>query len=283
MALGATLQDSAMERKVYEEEAVRVRSMSASLSSQGGTDLAAYEQFARDVQGRWKARQPEHYGQLVLQICKPLSSGRFSEDRQYGLARELALSALERRDAIPLTLELELTGHVSTIATIRDRREDQQFSQERRKDAEVRVHAWRRLEKAIDPNWDPNDFPVINIVPPAATGLPSGVAPQAIEDPALRAEYEAAIEKNRQKAERYNMQHQLRNWLKVYPKTAEEYLIQAYSMPPQAIEELSGLLTQSVPEERTRTRILDAVKKNMTPSPNSGGGSKAGRIPGTPY
>jgi len=77
----------------------------------------------------------------------------------------------------------------------------EKWAQIRKKDVEVRLHAWKRLVNAIDPTWDANDVPLVNVMPPLAAGPPGGVAPgvapEAIKDPKLRAQYEAAIEKNR--------------------------------------------------------------------------------------
>jgi hypothetical protein len=137
------------------------------------------------------------------------------------------------------------------------------FAQRRKKDVEIRLHAWKRLTDAIDPNWDPNDLPLLNVTPPPTTGMRAGIAPEAIKDPKSRAEYEAAIEKNRQKAERYRKQSRLRTWLKRFPKRAEEYIIRAYSKPPFNLDELKEYLEKYAVDEKTRARILDAVTKNM--------------------
>lgn len=140
---------------------------------------------------------------------------------------------------------------------------EQEWAQQRKKDVEVRFHAWKRLIDSIDPKWDPNDKFVRNVAPPLETGLPSGVVPEAIKDPKLRAEYEEAIDNNRQKAEKYLEQSRLRDWLKRFPKRAEEYIIQAYSKPPFAVEELKQYLDKYVADTKTKARILDAVTKNM--------------------
>ena len=125
------------------------------------------------------------------------------------------------------------------------------------------MHAWKRLIDAIDPNWNPNDEPFLNIPLPEGISGEAGMAPEHIKDPNRRAEYEAAIEKNRQKAERYGEQYKLRNWLKRFPKRAEEYIIQAYSKPPFDVEELKQYLDKYISDTKTKTGIIDAVKKNM--------------------
>ena len=107
---------------------------------------------------------------------------------------------------------------------------------------------------SIDLNWDPNDLPVRNILPPLSTGLPGGIDPNAISDPKLRAEYEA---------ERHLQQSSLRDWLKRYPITAERYIIELYSLPPYNNEELEKLLNRYLKDQTTRDRIMTAVRTNI--------------------
>jgi len=240
-----------------------VKSMEASFTDGPTNDLDKYEHFADEIQNKWSQRNKEYYARLMLAICGPLGSGRFKGDRQqYELARKYALSALESSDAIPLDLELKLTGHVMTPTLGPNVPKDENFAERRRKDVEVRLHAWRRLLDAIDPKWNPDDRPAGNIRPPAATGFPSGIAPEEIEDATLRAEYEAAIKLNRQKAERYCEQYSLRSWLRRFPNDAESYIIKAYSNPPYNVAELKKSLSKHKIDEKTKSQILDAVMKN---------------------
>jgi hypothetical protein len=139
----------------------------------------------------------------------------------------------------------------------------QEWTQQRKEDIQIRLHAWKRLTDAIDPTWDPNDLPLLNVpLPSGAEGM-TGMSPKDINDPALRAKYEAAIEKNKQKAEKYSEQSKLRDWLKRFPKRAEEYIIQAYSKPPFDVEELKQYLDKYIADTKTKARILDAVTKNI--------------------
>lgn len=94
-------------------------------------------------------------------------------------------------------------------------------------------------------------------------GLPSGIAPESVKDPKLRAEYEAALQKNREQIERYTKQYRLRDWLSMFPKRAEEYIIRAYSKPPFDVEELKQYLDKYITDTKTKARILNAVTKNM--------------------
>lgn len=263
ITLGSNPESLDMEKRDYEQERTRIESWSKSLIPGSTNDLKEYEKDVNGIQIKWSQKKKEYYARLMLDACKPLSSGRFNDERQYDVARRYALSALEKPNEIPLDIELELTGHVMTDTVTPRAPKGQEWTQRRKKDLEVKFHAWKRLKDAIDPNWDPNDLPVSNIVPPSATGLPGGVASEAIKDPKLRAEYETAIEKNRQKAERYGEQYRLRGWLKRFPKRAEEYIIQSYSKPPFDVEELKQYLDKYIADTKTKARILDAVTKNM--------------------
>ena len=119
------------------------------------------------------------------------------------------------------------------------------------------------MENAIDKDWDPNDIPTENVdLPEGVTGFP-GMPPELIKDPALRAEYEQAIKKNREKTEIRNEQLNLRNTKNRYRRIVEKYLISTYSIPPYANEELSKYVNEYIAEEKTRSRILDTVKKNI--------------------
>lgn len=263
ITFGANSEASEIEKQEYKQELNRIKSLRKSLKPGAVNDLKEYEKFADEIQGKWVGKNKEYYVSLMLEICKPLSSGRFNEDRQFTLARKYALLALAEPNEIPLQTELKLTGHVMTDMVTPRAPTGQECAQQRKQDVNVRLHAWKRLIDAIDPTWDPNDLPVSNVVPPLATGLPSGVAPEAIKDPKLRAEYEAAIEKNRQKAERYNEQYSLRKWQKRFPKVAERYIVRAYSKPPFNLEEMKQYLEKYIADTKTKDRILDAVTKNM--------------------
>jgi hypothetical protein len=199
----------------------------------------------------------------MLEVREPLSSGNFKDDRRYQLARKYALSVLETADAIPLILELELTGHVVTLMCTSYAPKGEHLAQRRKKDVQIRLHAWKRLIDAIDPNWDPNEELWSPNAVAASMGFPGTVAPESIKDPKLRREYEAALQKNRDKIEKHTAQRRLHDWLKRFPARAEEYIVRAYSKAPFNVEELTRYLDQYIADKKTRARILDAVTKNM--------------------
>jgi hypothetical protein len=263
LTFGAISEASEMEKQEYKQERARIETLRKSFKPGPVNDLKQYEKVADEIQSKWSQRNKEHYALLMLEICGPLSSGDFKGNRPRTLARKYALSVLEMPDAVPLTLELELTGHVMTLMCTPYAPKGEDFAQRRRKDVEIRLHAWKRLIDAIDPTWNPKEVPWSPNAVGASMGLPSGIAPESVKDPKLRAEYEAALQKNRQKIKIYTEQSRLHKWLKRFPKRAEAYIIQAYSKPPFNSEELKQYLDKNIADKKTKDKMLDAVKKNM--------------------
>ena len=263
VSFGASPEASEMEKQEYKHAINQIKSLRKSLKPGPINDLRSFEKFADEIQIKWSRRNKEHYALLMLELCKPLSSGRFNEERQFALARKYALLGLAKPNQIPLETELELTRHVITDMVTPRAPKGQEWAQKRRKDVQIRLHAWKRLIDSIDPNWNPNEVILSPNAVAGEMGLPGSVEPQTIEDPILRAEYKRAIEANMQKSEKYREQYRLHKWLKRFPKRAEVYIIQAYSKPPFNLQEQKQYLVKYIANKKTKDKILDAVKKNM--------------------
>lgn len=238
------------------------------LASQEKNNLGSYEKFADEILAKWKSRNPEFYVRLAIRLCGPLSSGSFKDRRCYDVARKYALSALEKRDKIPLELELKLTGYVMTNRGTYYRPTRPDYARHRPKDVEVRLHAWKRLLDAIDPTWDPNETLTLYAESPKGTYWQPGYPAERVKDPALRAEYEASIKTHREKSEAWSKQYGYRSWLKRFPRTAEKYIVGAYSEPPFNLAELKQFLETHPPGEKVKNRILEKVKKGIADYPN---------------
>lgn len=263
ITLGASSEASKAEKQEYKQELARIKALEKSFKPGPVNDLKEYEKFADEIQKKWSQKNKEYYARLMLEICGPLSSGAFKDDRRYDLAKKYALSVLEKSEEISIEMELELTGHVVTLMYTPNAPKGEDFAQRRKEDVEIRLHAWRRLIDAVDPNWDPNELLLSPNAVAASMGFPGTIAPEGIKDPKLRAEYEAALQKNREDIERHTKQYRLHDWLKSYPKSAERYIVLAYSEPPFNLEELKQYLGKYAVDAKTRARILDAVTKNM--------------------
>jgi IS1 family transposase len=265
MAIGRSVESLETKNQEYKDELSRIQSLRKGLKPGRTKDLESYEKYADEIQNKWGQRSKEHYARLMLEICKPISSGELVGDRRhkYEVARKYALSALEKADEIPLDVELELTGHVVTLMIAPNAPKGQEWLESRREDVKIRLHAWKRLLDAIDPNWDPNEVILSPNAVGASMGLPSGIAPEGVKDQNVRAEYEAALQRNGEKIERYTQQNSLRKWLRRFPRRAEEYTIAAYSKPPFNIAELRQYLEKYAIDKKTQARILDVVTKNI--------------------
>lgn len=268
MAFGANPEAPEMEKlewKEYKQELSRIEAMRKSFAPEPTNDLKSFEKFADEIQSKWSRKNKEYYARLMGRVAGLITSGYFKGDRRYELAREYALSALEKPGEIGLQTELELTGHVMTDMYTPYAPKGADFAERRKKDVQIRLHAWKRLTDAIDRNWDPSEILWGGNAPlPAGVMGEAGMSPENIEDSVLRAEYEATIQRNRQRSERHTEQSRLHEWLKRFPRHAEPYIIRAYSKPPFNLAELKQYLQEYVADQETRTRILDTVRTKMT-------------------
>jgi hypothetical protein len=256
------------EEQDWRADMARVDAVRKALRPGPGNDIQAYQRFIKDLQGKWHQRpNKEHYARLMRELCVPLNAGPFQRDGGFALARTYALDALEFRDSIPLNLEMELTQEVVTLTgNMPGAVKGPKFAEQRRKDVEVRLHAWKRLTDAIDPAWNPNEELMSDNGVGARVGVSDGgMDPAGVQDPVLRAKYEAALRANRQKNEKWSQQYALRGRLKWYPSHVERYIIELYAQPPFDSPELEQALKKYIADEKTRSRILKAVKEKSGP------------------
>jgi hypothetical protein len=252
------------EKQEFKQDLSKIEARQKSLARGQENDLNSYEKFCDEIQVKWTKGKNEERAHLMLKVCKPLSAGRFKEARRYEVARKYALSALADANNISLETELKLTGHVVTLMIGPGVPEGEKWVQARKKDVQIRLHAWKRLSDAIDPTWDPNEELMSPNGVGASLGIQAGgIAPEDIKDPGLRAKYKAALEKNQKKIERYTQQSRLRKWLKRYPKTTEKYIVRAYSKDPYDTDELKRFLQKYKIQEQAKLRILEAVTRNI--------------------
>lgn len=223
-----------------------------------------FERVAGNIRNNWSKKNKELNAELMLELCGKISSGRFGKTREHGLARKYALSVLEEPEVIPVETEMKLVGHVGSDTILPGGPEGQAWADQRRADVKAHLHAWKRMADTLDPNWNPSDLPSTSAPLPPGVDLPPGVAPESIKDPKLRAEYEASIEKNNQKARKYSEQYSLRNLQKSFLKHSEKYVVNAYSKPPLNADELNGFLQTYVADQASRERILKAVAQRIS-------------------
>ncbi len=113
------------------------------------------------------------------------------------------------------------------------------------------------LDRHRDPNFNYDDVPELSVAPPLGPGMPSisGMDPQSVTDPVLRRDYEEAIERNRQKAERYRFQKQLQKVDRRFSRQLEAYLRSAYSQSPADVQELSHSIENQVESAKRKNEL----------------------------
>lgn len=256
---------SAEEQRLYRQDRDKALSLRKVMATRKAVDLKAVEGLGDELDRKWSGLNRECHARLLLEICKSLGYDKIKDERAYTVARRYALSALAKPDRIPPRLELELVGYVVTpMIVITNAMGTNEFSCARRVDVQARLHAWRRLNSALDPKWGPNERVTATVMPPADVPIEvSDMSPDDIKDPKLRAEYVAAIQKKQRELDAHFEQSQLRDWLKRYPDSAKEFIVYIYSHPPYDPEELRQTLDAYLTDKEAKSQILDAVKKNI--------------------
>jgi hypothetical protein len=231
-------------------------------------NLDGFEKVADEIEREWGQWKEEDYFTLMLLICDLFNSVNFDDyAMRVALRQKYAALALEKPAQIPLEIELPLVIHAQKDAAFSATPGGgEEWAKQRSQTAEAWLRLGKRIEQEIDKDFDFKDVPQENIaLPPGASGL-AGMSPEYIEAPELRAEYEAAIERNRQKGENYRKQRKLCDLDEMFSSSAEQYIISAYSKPPFDLDELNHYLDSYLADRDRKERILEAVKQQMARS-----------------
>ncbi len=218
-------------------------------------DLKGLVKLANEIELRW-SYDTTAYSYMMIEICSSLASYDFKNDRQYILTHKYAKLALQRADQMPVENEVRLVQYLGgDIEYFTGQVNLEEWPQDRRERMQYWFHAWRRLNSEIDRNFNVNEPPLLN-VPPAGP-YPSGIAPDGIKDPQLRARYEAAVQANKQKIERFNRQQLLHKLDEGFKKNLRRFIVGAYSKPPVDLAELTYYLNTYTTDDQLRQSILD--------------------------
>lgn len=263
-AFGGSADLSAQDQEDFKRDADRV-----AIARRSG-DLTTFKTLGDSLEQKWRSKNKQQYSELMLKLCEPITSGQFSGKSGDDLARKYASSGLSMPDAISVEIEARLAEQMVTNAgKPPDAPVGPDWAANRRADVSARLHAWQRIDDEIGPPLDPKDAPTDYVYPPKGSvphyPVPvAGVSPQAIKDPKLRAEYEAAIAVNKKKQDRFVRHHQLEQLRDQFVSWAEKYIVETYSRPPLDTKELGELLNAYNVAQDTKQRILDEVAKKIT-------------------
>jgi hypothetical protein len=293
-SLAAPPEESDPNQQESRQDSARIQALAEAL------DLEGLEKLAPELEKKWFAKDKTYYGYMMLRVCGTFTSctftsRAFNNNRQYELARQYALLALDKSqgpdkaDRIPIEVEFWLLMYVREGALSSDKylqtlAQKDDWANERSKESKFYFQAWARLESSIDPNWDPNDPSLVFPRPPA--GVERGwswMSPEDIEDPKLRAEYEAALNEYWQKVALYQGQRSLRQVKKEDLPRLQNRLLILYSGPAfdsknLETDALQQDLKKHIEDKKVRDLIFNGLKKRLTeesePKPKPGLGPR---------
>lgn len=228
-------------------------------------DLDGLVAAADQIENTWRKDGGQFYGRLMLEVSNSLANS-FSGTKPDELSQKYASLALTRADTMSLRLETILLDFLSRDLTANT--QEANWVKERSDKTKLWLHAWARLEKGINRNFNFNDRPLLKVRPPEETGLPAGTAPEAVIDQKLRATYMAAIAANSAKAQDYNKQIELKSLDGLFTKKAEGYIVRVYAQPPYNLEEVERHLNASGLDQTIRKRVLSEVVKRLSQAEN---------------
>jgi hypothetical protein len=116
-----------------------------------------------------------------------------------------------------------------------------------------------RVDSMIDPKFDPDDAPLTKVSPPQKPGEPAylpGVDPKKVRDPAQRAEYLNAIEENSKKAERTQLQWNVKALDTELTESASRFIKRFHTTAPVDRKELQRIVDKAGISPQRRQAIL---------------------------
>jgi len=244
------------------------KDMGRILSFHKSKDFGGLQELVEEIERKWGPRSGEYYLDLMATACEMLTTVDFRSGRQGPLGQKYALLTLTRPGPIPLDKEWKLVFCLRQHFDYeKGAVKGEEWSKQRTERARLWFRAWQRLEREIEPDFNPKDRPPAQIPPPPGLGIRAGAPlppPQAIRDPKVRKQYEEALEEHRKKQEAYARQVELHDLAKRYLQKAEQYVIATYSSPPFNQPELQQYLADHGISQDARARILKEVDRRTT-------------------
>lgn len=164
----------------------------------------------------------------------------------------------------PLAVEIEIMNFLGSASRLSTELSPGEWSKYRHLATRLIFNIWKKGTDHIDPNFDPDDRPLLRVCPPAAANPRfCGVAPETIKDPILRQQYEQAIAENNRKTRYYNEQDSYRRSTRLLLMRARRQLARYYSRDPPAIAELEALAISEIPDREAREEIMEPIRAKL--------------------
>ncbi len=141
------------------------------------------------------------------------------------------------------------------------------WKKERRSVLEMWVKAIDAVSQKIDPAFNPDDAPSMNVPVPTSppsesakadappTGYAAGMSPEDIKDPKVRERYEQAMRENSEKVSRHKLQRALLELDRQWSSKAGIFARRTYSSRPDDISEIDRILNSLVHSQAKRTKL----------------------------
>lgn len=198
---------------------------------------------------------------MVNALCAEIARSSFRnglDERKRLVVRRLASMALQETAPSDVRSKLSILDAYLRVDAANRSSTTNDWPSMRRLSAQQWLATWNDLEHQIDDKWalEAPENSVRPYLPPGSIPFVSGMSPDGIKDPQIRAEYEAHLEKNRVVSERNRRQQELRKLKAKYAPVIEAYLVGLYSESPTNRQELNELLS-NVADETLRKNIQD--------------------------
>ncbi|MEQ2007504.1 MAG: hypothetical protein ABMA26_11960 [Limisphaerales bacterium] len=219
---------------------------------------------------------------LMYSISEHLLRAGTATTTDREVIRQVVRLGLEGAGEARLPMEMALLGQL-TQTTLRV--SGLELNSTRLESAESWLAAWNRLhmefsrppEQARELEADfhergPRVF--LNMMPPFHKASPgaapqlytSGMAPEGIKDPSVRAEYERMLAKNTKNARTLSdTVFRIRDYGQ-FGQQAERTLVSLYSRPPLAPQELATLLQKHVRSPEALAKLADRLNQKLPPA-----------------
>jgi|GEM_PF-2189287 len=220
-------------------------------------DLDTLESVVNRKATEWQEKDRNSFIAYMSKACSLLSSYDVGDiSKRASLLSKYAIRVLKSGD-LPMRDQVQFVEFLMFDPPTLD---ETSWRSLREQKTELWLAARRRVAKSVDPTFDLEDRPFLNVPTPAGSGARAGSSPESIKDPKLRAEYQIAVAQNSAKAQRYNDQYWLKRNAPHFYEETERYLVNAYSRAPADLAQVERLLSQYGDDSALRGRILEELR-----------------------
>lgn len=233
------------------------------VDSVGRKDLGSLRVLANELAAGARDGDADALQQMLF-LARESAMNAGGDKGWYALSQASALRALgERPERLPIHFHLELVRLVrQKLDAGGDWLDEQRWRKVRANQARLWLGGLHRIEKTIDTSWRADNPPALHPVD-APPSIPSGASADSVQDPQIRAKYEEALARHREKLRAFSEQHQARQLLQTFGREACDYLVYLYATPPCDLDELDKLLRESGVDQALADSVRKAARERM--------------------